>query len=105
MKHTPPFGRFCVLKRKENRQLLIPMADAIGISPAKLSSAELGERTPEIDWLPKIRAFLKLSEFEARRLEKIVQDLAVSSSHSDQEEAFESAAFKVGTKKEQENPE
>lgn len=94
MRQVSPFGRFCISKRKDNRQLLIQMADAIGVSAERLSSAELGEREPAIDWLPKIREFLKLSEIEARRLEKLILSATATTNVVHNGESFASAAFR-----------
>lgn len=104
MRQVSPFGRFCILKRKDNRQLLIQMADAIGVSAERLSSAELGECEPAIEWLPKIREFLKLSEIEAKKLEKIMLKYTSTTNLKPHEESFASAAFKKNTTDIQEIP-
>lgn len=98
MNRYSPFGRFCVPKRRENRQLLVQMADAIGISAERLSSAEIGEHPPRVEWLSGISRFLKLTELEARRLRRILERSRSNASECASSEPFSSAAFSSRSK-------
>ena len=98
MKQASPFGRFCRLKRRENRQLLIQMADAMGVSSETLSEAELGERRIPAGWLTYIQNFLRLTEFEMKVLENAIKKSNSSPFFEEVSAACSSAAFRTGQK-------
>ena len=81
MKRVTRFGKFCRKLRIDNGELLIDMANKLGVSSAFLSKVENGYKKPPEKWEDTLRSLYKLDEnqntelqeaiFEARNLDSI----------------------------------
>ena len=69
-----PFGKFCRRLRITNNELLLDMANKLGVSPSYLSSVEVGRKSIPEEWKKIIPELYELNAEEVIELEKCIDD-------------------------------
>ena len=66
------FGKFCRKLRIEHEEILKDMADKLGVTPAYLSSVEVGKRNIPAEWFNTITSIYALSVNEQQDLQEAI---------------------------------
>lgn len=69
-----PFGKFCRRLRIAKNELLLDMANKLGVSPSYLSSVEVGRKSIPENWKKIIPELYALNAEEVTELEKAIDD-------------------------------
>lgn len=69
-----PFGKFCRRLRIAKNELLLDMANKLGVSPSYLSSVEVGRKSIPENWKKIIPELYALNSEEITELEKAIDD-------------------------------
>ena len=67
------FGKFCRKLRIDKSQIMLDMAESLGVSPAFLSAVENGKKNVPKTWLEEMTSIYKLSADDKNELRKAIE--------------------------------